>query len=227
MQDTPHNHQAASGPANAWYVAPALPVRRLHAALAGLAAVGLVACGEPRQDENEPTGNYRVSARAAFPSGQKLAKQSQLVIRVRNEENRKVIPNVAVSVHGFDTRIKQQGVADPNRPVFVINGRPKTIGTFPESKEDGPKGGETAYVDTWALGPLGPGKTKIFKWSVTAVRPGKFKLSYRVAAGLNGKAKAVAVGGGAVDGQFAGTISDKAPQTRIADDGKTVVEGTR
>ncbi len=165
---------------------------------------------------------------ASFPSSQKLAKESELVIKVRNEENRRSIPNVAVTVDGFDTRIKQEGVADPERPVFVINGRPKSIGTFPETKEDGPAGGETAYVNTWALGPLGPGKTKTFRWRVTAVRPGPYKLSYRVAAGLNGKAKAVSVvGDNKISGSFEGKISSKAPQTRVADDGKTVIEGTR
>lgn len=197
--------------------------------LACLAAVGLSACGgDPRQDADEPSGKFAVSADASFPSGQKLAKRSTLEIRVRNDENRKTLPNVAVTVNGFDTRIKQQGVADPTRPVFVINGRPKSIGTFPETKEDGPEGGETAYVNTWALGRLGPGKTKTFRWNVTAVRPGPYRITYRVAAGLAGKAKAVSiVGDNPVGGSFRGTISDKAPQTRIADDGKTVIDGTR
>ena len=190
--------------------------------------VGLASCGDPRQDVDEPDGKFAVSADASFPSGQKLAKRSTLEIKVRNDENRKAIPNVAVTVNGFDTRIRQQGVADPSRPVFVINGRPKSIGTFPETKEDGPQGGETAYVNTWALGRLGPGKTKTFKWNVTAVRPGPYKITYLVAAGLNGKARAVSVvGDNPVGGQFKGRISDAAPQSRIADDGKTVIQGTR
>ena len=60
------------------------------------------------------------------------------------------------------------------------------------------------------------------------MRPGPYRLTYRVAAGLDGKAKAV-VGRRrrAVAGLFAGTITDAAPDTRVADDGKTVVEGTR
>ena len=49
-----------------------------------------------------------------------------------------------------------------------------------------------------------------------------------MAAGLDGKAKAVGVGGRrARPGCSAGTVDDEAPDTRIADDGKTVVEGTR
>jgi hypothetical protein len=190
--------------------------------------LGLAACGDPRQDENEPSGTYHLSADGSFPPNQSLAKKSELVITVRNEENRKAVPNVAVTVLGFDTRIKQRDVADPTRPIFVINGQPKSIGGLPESQEAGPKGGETAYVSTWALGPLGAGKTKTFKWSVTAVRAGNYKLTYRVAGGLNGKAKAVSVqGNNPVGGTFTGTVSGKAPQTRVAEDGKTVIRGTR
>lgn len=189
--------------------------------------VGVSGCGEPRQDSKEPTGAYRVSANASFEPGQKLAKRSQLVIKVRNEENRKAIPNVAVTLQGFSTKIGQEDVSDPSRPIFVINGRPANIGTFPETKEDGPRGGETAYVDTWALGRLGPGKARIFKWDVTAVRAGPYRVTYRVAAGLNGKAKAIAVGGGPVRGGFRGRVSDTPPDTRVGDDGKSVVQGTR
>lgn len=192
-----------------------------------LAAAGLVGCGEARQDAQEPSGRFQASVTASFPGKQALAKTSTLVIRVRNEESRRTIPNVAVTLNGFDTRATEPNVADPSRPVFVINGKPKNIGTFPETQEAAPEGGDTAYVNTWALGPLRPGKVKTFKWTVTAVRAGSYKLHYIVAAGLNGKAKAVGVGGGIVDGRLAGTISGNAPQSRIAADGKTVVQGTR
>ena len=58
--------------------------------------------------------------------------------------------------------------------MFVTNGEPENVGGFPESREAAPKGGETAYVDTWALGPLSPGQERTFRWGVTAVRPGKY-----------------------------------------------------
>jgi len=32
-----------------------------------------------------------------------------------------------------------------------------------------PRGAETAYKDTWALGALKPGRSKTFNWDVTAV----------------------------------------------------------
>ncbi len=227
MHNAGHKDQAASGRIDPWYVGRGLRAKGLLAGLAAVATVALAACGEPRQDAKEPTGRYHVSAKASFASGQKLAKRSQLVIRVRNEENRKAIPNVAVSLKGFSTNIKQQNVSDPSRPIFVINGRPVNLGGFPETKEAAPNGGETAYVDTWALGRLGPGKSRTFKWDVTAVRAGPYHVTYRVAAGLNGKAKAITVAGGPVHGSFAGRVSDTPPRTRVADDGKTVVRGTR
>jgi hypothetical protein len=192
-------------------------------ALAGAAGCG----GGERQDANEPSGDFKVNVtKAAFPADQKLAKQSDIVIAVKNDGN-KTVPNIAVTLHGLDYKVKDPGVADPSRPVFVVNGVPKNIGSFAESKEAAPQGGQTAYVDTWALGPLEPGKAQTFRWTVTAVHAGPFKLSYEVAGGLNGKAKAVNSSRQTPRGLFVGTVSGKPPQTRVADDGTTVIEGAR
>jgi hypothetical protein len=216
---------------HAWYVRPALEVRRGHPALAGLCAIGLIALsgcgGGDRQDKDEPSGKYRVDVtEASFPAEQKLAKQSDIVIAVKNTGN-ETVPNITVTLNGLDYRLKDPQVADPSRPQFVINGVPKNIGSFAESKEAAPEGGETAYVNTWALGPLSPGKERTFRWTVTAVKAGPYKLTYEVAAGLNGKAKAVNASDQTPRGLFAGTVTEKPPKTRVSDDGKTVIEGTR
>jgi hypothetical protein len=204
---------------------------RRHAAVAAClsltCAIGLAACGGQRQDENEPTGNFQVDVvSASFPGKQKLAKRSDLVIKVKNSGD-KEIPNIALTVNGFDERKNNPDLADPNRPVFVINGVPKEIAGFPESKDAAPPGCDTAYVNTWACGKLGVGKIKTFKWTVTATRAGPYRIHYTVAAGLNGKAKAVDANGARPTGLFRGTISDTPPQTRVADDGHTIVRGTR
>ena len=177
---------------------------------------------------NEPNGKFPVDVlQARFPTQQKLAKRSTLLIKVRNAGD-KTIPNIALTVVGFDEHKNNPSLADPNRPVFVVNGIPKSLGGFPESKEASPPGCETAYVDTWACGPLSAGKERTFKWSVTAVRAGPFRIRYKVAAGLNGKAKAVDRNGRLwPGGAFAGTISNTPPQARVADNGTTVVTGTR
>ena len=49
-------------------------------------------------------------------------------------------------------------LADPARPVFAINGVQVEIAGFPEAKDASPRGCDTAYVNTWACGPLKPGE---------------------------------------------------------------------
>jgi hypothetical protein len=226
--------QPAPRRAIGWYVRPALEamrnvIARPARALAMLGLVALAGCGgAERQDEDEPEGDFAVEVvEASFPDDQKLAKSSNLVIKVRNAGDR-TIPNIAVTVEGFDVRKEDPDLADPERPQFVINGLPREIGGFPEAKDASPLGCDTAYVNTWACGPLRAGREKTFRWSVTAVKAGEFDVRWRVAAGLDGKAKAVGPGGrDAPRGSFTGTVSDEAPEVRVADDGKTVVSGTR
>ena len=205
-----------------------MQVRRRHLA-ACLCTLALASCGgEERQDANEPEGDFRVRVvDAQFPSDQRLAKRSTLRITVENAEARRAVPNIAVTVQGFDTRLEDDEQADPARPMFVINGEPREIGGLPEAKEQAPTAGETVYNGTWALGRLRPGRRKTFEWKVTAVRAGRFRISFEVAAGLDGKARAVDAEGRRVRGLFAGRVDDRAPDTRVADDGRTVVEGTR
>ena len=189
----------------------------------------LAGCGSgERQDENEPEGNFPIEVvDAEFPEDQKLAKKSSLVVTVRNAGDR-TVPNIALTVDGFEERSEDADLADASRPVFALNGKQVEIAGFPEAKEGAPRGCDTAYVNTWACGPLRPDETKTFRWSVTAVKAGDFEISWKVAAGLDGNAKAVAPGGGpAPSGTFAGTVSDEAPEVRVADDGRTIVRGTR
>lgn len=199
----------------------------MHLVLVCLLAFAGCGGGE-RQDANEPEGNFPVEVvRATFPDNQKLAKSSDMVVTVRNAGD-KTIPNVAVTVDGFDERKTDPDLADPTRPVFAVNGVQVQIAGFPEAKDATPRGCDTAYVNTWACGPLKAGEQKQFRWTVTAVQAGDYRITWRVAAGLDGKAKAVAAGGGpAPRGQFAGTISNAAPDVRVADDGHTIVNGTR
>jgi hypothetical protein len=197
--------------------------------VAALCLLAVAGCGGgERQDENEPEGNFPVEVvRATFPEQQKLAKSSDMIVTLRNA-GRDTIPNIAMTVNGFDRRKNNPELADPSRPVFAINGVQVEIAGLPEAKDASPRGCDTAYLNTWACGPLRPNQQKTFRWSVTAVQAGDFNINWRVAAGLDGKAKAVAAGGGpAPRGQFSGTISDEAPDVRVADDGKTIVNGTR
>src|SRR3954454_12303396 len=176
-----------------------------------VAAFVVAGCGSsgPRQDANEQSGNYKIQVvEAKFTDHQSLAKRSTMTITVKNVDS-KTIPNVAVTVKSFDQTKNDPTLSDPRRPQFIVN--------------RGPSGGDTAYVGTSALGPLKPGEMKTFKWDVTAAVAGKYSLKYAVAAGLDGKARAILAGGGTPMGMFAGTISNKAPQAKVADDRKAVV----
>jgi len=201
-----------------------LEARRIVPLCCLIAAVSAGCGGGERQDENEPEGDFAVEVvSSTFPEKQKLAQSSDLVITVRNAGDR-TVPNVAVTIRGLGYRATQPDLANPERPQFAVNGVPREIGGFPEAKDATPLGCDTAYVNTWGCGPLKAGDERTFVWKVTAVKAGPYKISWRVGAGLNGKAKAVtAGGGGAPTGTFSGTVSDKAPDVRIAADGKTVV----
>jgi hypothetical protein len=177
--------------------------RRTITGLCGAAALVVSGCGGgERQDKNEPSGSYKVDVvSATFPAKQRLAKQEEMVVEVRNADT-KTIPNVAVTVDpGFSKRSERTDLADPNRPVWII--------------DDGPKGGITAYTNTWALGSLAPGKSARFVWKVTAIKAGTHEVHFRVAAGLNGKAKAEASSGDAPEGSFTVNVSGKPSQATV------------
>lgn len=212
---------------HACYVPLALLLRRGHALLigmCGLLAAGAVGCGGgERQDANEADASYDVTVvDAKFPETQRLAQQSNLVITVRNDA-KETIPNVAVTLKGLERRSDNPNLQDPNRPVFVIDGNVAQIGGYQEVKLAAPQGGQTALVDTWTLGKLAPGAKKTFRWRLTAVKPGPFEVTYKVAAGLGGKAKAVGPGDAQPQGSFKGTITAKAPVSRVGPDGRTVI----
>ncbi len=134
------------------------------------AAVALAGCGGgARQDANEPSGTFKGDVvDASFPAKQHLSKPERLRIAVKNTGDQDV-PDVAVTVDSFSEVSQQQGLADPQRPVWLV--------------DDAPRGGTTAYVNTWALGRLRPGQTRTFTWRVTAIEPGEHKVRWTVSAG--------------------------------------------
>jgi hypothetical protein len=157
--------------------------------------------GGARQDVNEPTGNFPVSiVTASFPTAQTLSRAENLKIAVRNEGT-KAVPDVAVTVNSFDYVSQQQGLADPSRPIWIV--------------DQGPVGGESAYANTWTLGTLAPGQVRTFSWMVTPVLSGTHRIDYRVAAGLNGKAHAQLVGGGIPQGSFTVQVADVPSQATV------------
>lgn len=190
--------------------------RPMAVLLAG--AFALAGCGGgERQDADEPEGEYRLEVvDAKFPERQSIAERSTLRIQVRNADD-STAPNVAVTVEtepkekgaapvSFSQRVSDSRLADPNRPVWIV--------------DDGPKGGTSAYVNTWSLGRLAPNQSKTFEWKLTAVQAGRYTVAYRVAPGLDGKARLAE--GGRTSGTFSVTISDEPVPARVGDDGEVV-----
>ena len=209
---------------------------RASAAIAACVLLGSAAAGcggsEPRQDENEPEGNFPVTVeQAKFPANQRLADTVDLILEIENS-GEETIPDLAITIWtgdekadgSFNIRSDQADLADPNRPVWILeNDYPKilTPSTDLGELDDQPTAGaETAATDTYAFGELPAGESLTAVWRVTPVEGGTYTVRYEVAGGLDGNAKAVTSDGGPVEGEFVATISTKPPQARVTDSGQ-------
>ena len=176
--------------------------------------------GGKRQDAGEKSGTYKVDVvKASFTKQQRLSDDAVMRITVRNADT-KTIPNIAVTVTndddkggpGFTTRSDDPTLADPTRQLWIV--------------DKGPRGGDTAYVSTWALGALPAGRTKTFVWHVTPMVAGTHTLRWHVAAGLNGKAIARMSDGQDPAGTFRVTVSRKPPTATVDPQTGDVVEAS-
>jgi hypothetical protein len=194
------------------------------------ATLVLSACGGgTEQNASEPSGIFPVRvAVARFPTFQRLAQHTRMVISVSNT-GQKTIPDIAVTitdppygtaVQAFGRFVSQPGLASHSRPVWIID-RPPGPCTY-SCLNGGPGGAVTAYSNTWALGQLAPGQTATFVWGVTAVAPGTHIVHYEVAAGLNGKAKARLSTGAIATGTFKVTITQQPQQSYVNNNGQIV-----
>jgi hypothetical protein len=203
-------------------------------------ALALSACGGGQnQAASEPSGNFAVKVPTArFPASQHLAQHTHLVITVHNAGS-KTIPDVAVTIcnvtcaypapkgqgsssQAFAANINQSYLANPSRPLWIIDRGPGRCGY---SCQNGGQGAAvTAYANTWALGRLAPGKTARFDWAVTAVQAGHHVVAWQVAAGLNGKAKAILTNGSAPHGTFAVKVKTAPAQSYVNNNGQIVTK---
>ncbi|HSD23658.1 MAG TPA: hypothetical protein VLB79_04955 [Solirubrobacterales bacterium] len=217
-----------------------------------LASAGVASCGGGgRQDANEPEGDFPVQIVSAnFPSKQKLAENTNLTLSVANTGD-KTIPDLAITIFttsnagtsdssssttgttetgtgtasqdlptaqgSFAVRSEQQGLEIPFRPVWILEqGFPKLAGQAASA------GAQAAQTDTFSFGSLAANQTRAMVWNVTPVQAGTYTVHYRVAAGLQGKAKAVTADGSVPEGEFVVRISSAPPQTRVNNAGKVV-----
>jgi hypothetical protein len=215
---------------------------------AGVASCG----GGERQDADEPEGDFPVQiVNASFPSKQQLAQNTNLTLTVANSGDQ-TIPDLAITIFttsdastsesgssgtgtsttpsgspgggnlptaqgSFSVRSEQEGLAIPFRPVWILEeGFPKLAGQTASA------GAEAAQTDTFSFGSLAANQSRDMVWNVTPVQAGTYTVHYRVAAGLQGKAKAVTADGSVPEGQFVVRISSAPPQTRVNDAGQVV-----
>ncbi len=175
-------------------------------------------CGESERNAREVKGVYSVEVlRAHFPARQQVAHDTRLALIVRNA-GAKTIPNVAVTLDSFYYTSTYPKLSSKKRPVWIVNTGPGATATAPpvQTQEvNPPGGGETAYVNTWALGPLAPGRSKRFTWKVTPVKAGLHTVHYVVAAGLDGKAVTRLARGGRPLGRFVALIAPKPRATHV------------
>ena len=223
------------------YVRPAVTWRSFGLICGLLAAFAVSACGAgQRQDANEPSGKFAVQVTtASFPTSQRLSEHTHLVLAVHNLSG-KTLPDVAVTIcnvtcaypappgegtsaTAFSENLQMPGLAHPSRPVWVVDQPPGQCNYGCDANSAGGLGGAvTAYANTWALGQLAPGRTAKFDFGVTAVKPGRHVVAWEVAAGLNGKAKAVLPDGSLPRGTFAVTIHTAPAQTYVNGNGRVV-----
>jgi hypothetical protein len=208
-------------------------VRRVRGALSATLGVLLAALlasgcgGGARQDSHEPAGAFTMQVvHASFPVSQSIARPARLELQVRNTGPR-TAPNVAVTLDSFYYTENYPELAVNKRPVWVIERGPGAIAKPPVESQvvSPPGGGQTAYVNTWALGPLAPGSTRTFLWRVTPVKAGLHTVHFTVAAGLAGKAKAELASGGPVQGQLTASIAPAPPAMHVDPSTGQIVSG--
>ena len=212
--------------------------RRSFAVSALAVALAIAGCGSgATQDANEPSGLYPVQvASASFPSFQRLAQHSRLVIKVRNI-GRKTIPDVMVticnvtctypapvgegtSVAAFAQYLDMPNLASHSRQVWIVDKPPGPCGY---SCVNGGAGAYvTAMANTWAGGSLKPGASVTFTWGVTAVAAGRHVVAWEISASQYGKARAVLPDGSIPRGVFAVRIAQAPAQSYVNDAGQVV-----
>ena len=173
--------------------------------------------GGKRQDAHEPDATFTVAVlHRSFPAVQAVARPATMTLQVRNTST-STIPNLAVTVDAFSYVSNFPELASSKRPIWVVEQGPGAVPKRPVQSQaiSPPGGGQTAYVNTWALGPLASGHTQTFTWRVTPVKSGIYNVHYTIAAGLAGRSRARLANGAIPHGHFKVAIAPRPPATHV------------
>lgn len=153
---------------------------------------------------------------ASFPSKQSIARPTSFTLQIRNAGSA-TVPNVAVTLDSFYYTEHFPELAADKRPIWVIERGPGAVAAPPVQSQEVSQlgGGQTDYVNTWALGPLARNGTQTFSWRVVPVKAGVYTVRYTVVAGLAGRAKAQLAGGAPVRGTLTASIAGVPPRTHV------------
>jgi hypothetical protein len=174
-------------------------------------------CGGARQDASETKGNFTVRIlKAGFPARQSIARPTRLLLAVQNTGS-ETVPDIAVSLNSLSYTENYPELAANKRPIWAIEEGPGAIPKrlVPTQTVSPAGGSQTAYVSTWALGPLAPGHIQTFLWRLTPVKPGLHIVHYTVAAGLAGKARTQLANGARATGHFTVYIAPQPPPSHV------------
>jgi hypothetical protein len=163
-----------------------------------------------------------------FPNRQRLAETTDLVLGVENA-GEEAIPNLAVTIstagEGSDTaagsfsiREDNPALANPNRPVWILENKYPRIEGDPAPKGSSP--GTVAQTNTFGFGELPAGERLEMDWKLTPVKSGTYTVDYEISAGLYGNAEAVTSDGSAPQGKFVVTITNVPPEASVNDAGQ-------
>jgi hypothetical protein len=196
----------------------------------GACAVLLISgCGGGKeQTAGEPAHTYTIEVQdLTFKPEQAVSRPATMRIEVRNADS-KAIPNIGVTVDSFYYTEKYPELASDKRPVWVVEQGPGTPPQSPAQSQaiSPPGGGQTAYVNTWALGRLAPGASKVFEWKVIPVKSGTHRVHLEIVAGLGGKTKAALANGTPLRATFEAHIAPAPPSRHVNPSTGRVEAGT-
>ena len=127
------------------------------------------------------------------------------------------MPDLAVTVEtapGADGDAPVAFGQTDDDPALAAGARPVWI------VDEGPAGGDSAYVNTWAVGPLGEGQTRTVEWQLTAVTAGRYTVALAARARARGQTSSSQ--GDRTRGEFEVTIADDPVPARVNGDGEVV-----